>query len=235
MSEPKAVYKTSNLVLTSPVPAGATVTQTFAEHEKRRRQNGWKCYNGGVDWAVPTGTPIKAAAVGTITKAGYDGTGYGVHVRIQHGSDYLTLYGHLASFCVRIGQHVEAGEVIGHSDNTGNSTGPHLHFELRKNNVPVDPEPLLAAVPVATTTGEPATVSGDAPAGIPVDMEFVGAVSSLRLRSGPVTNYDVLGWAGEGNRVRVKRLHCNPVWAELEDGSFCAVQIGDDVFLQPVE
>lgn len=126
-----------------PVPSNSIVTQTFAEHVHRAQVNGWQYYYGGIDWAVVTGTPVKAAQDGTILDLRTDATGYGTHVRIQHAEGYLTIYGHMQDFAVQKGQTVTAGTVIGRSDNTGNSTGPHLHFELRKNNVPIDPAPLL--------------------------------------------------------------------------------------------
>lgn len=234
MSELKADYNAkAAFKLISPVPAGSIVTQTFAEHEQRRKDKNLKYYNGGIDYGVPTGTPIKAAASGVVKQAGHDTTGYGVHVRIDHGGGYLSLYGHLDTTCVRVGQHVNAGDIVGISDSTGNSTGPHLHFELRKGGAPVDPEPLLMTD--AAGAGETEDAKDVSLPGIPVDLEFVVAVASLRRRSGPGTTYSELGQVRSGDRVRVKRLHCNPVWVELEDGSFCALQIGDEVFLKPVE
>lgn len=126
-----------------PVPPNSIVTQTFAEHVARARAHGWQYYNGGIDWAVVTGTPIMAAQSGKVSDLRRDGTGYGVHVRVQHEDGYLTIYAHLANFSVSVGDRVELGDVVGLSDNTGNSTGPHLHFELRHNNKPIDPQPLL--------------------------------------------------------------------------------------------
>lgn len=126
-----------------PVPRTAVITQTFSEHVRRAQANGWKNYNGGIDWAIPTGTPIKAAQKGTVKRVRPDATGYGNHVIIQHDEGYETVYAHLMDFGVSVGNTVKAGDMIGRSDNTGNSTGPHLHFELRKDGLPVDPMPLL--------------------------------------------------------------------------------------------
>lgn len=127
-----------------PVPPTTVVTQTFAEHVHRAQVNKWQNYTGGIDWAVPTGTPIRAAQAGQVTRVVNDGTGYGVYVRIQHDEDYQTLYAHLMDAIVVVGQTVEPGDVIGRSDSTGNATGPHLHFEVRQNGVAIDPAPLLA-------------------------------------------------------------------------------------------
>ena len=90
------------------------------------------------------GKPIIAAASGTITTAGDNGNGYGIYVVIDHGKDsngkkYTTLYGHCSSILVKKGQYVEAGQVIGYVGSTGQSTGPHLHFEIRINNTPTNP------------------------------------------------------------------------------------------------
>lgn len=130
--------------LVYPVPAQyvAAVSQTYAEHVARNLPN----YNGGIDWAIPTHTRVTAAARGTVTRCGEDGSGYGTHVRVQHDDGTMTIYAHLASYTVKVGQALEAGDLIGLSDSTGNSTGPHLHFELRKNGKAIDPAPLFAAL-----------------------------------------------------------------------------------------
>lgn len=132
--------------LTYPVLHTAPVTQTFAEHEAFRVSHGWKYYNGGIDFAVTAGTPVRAAADGVVSIARMDNTGYGLHVRIYHDDGYLSLYGHLSGWLARVGQAVRAGDIIGHSGNTGNSTGPHLHFELRHNGSAIDPSPYFEAV-----------------------------------------------------------------------------------------
>ena len=96
--------------------------------------------HNGVDWAAPTGTPVLAAAAGTITRAG-DGGGYGNVVYIDHGSGTETRYAHLNAFApnARRGAQVSAGDVIGYVGTTGRSTGPHLHFELRVAGKPINP------------------------------------------------------------------------------------------------
>jgi len=158
-----------------PVPASSVVTQTFAEHVHAARLNGWTNYNGGVDWAVPTGTPIVAAQAGQVNAARRDATGYGTHLRIQHEDGYETIYGHMLDFAVKVGDKIGMGQVIGRSDNTGNSTGPHLHFELRKNGVPIDPMLLLTAQ--AAEEEAPAIEPG----------EWVYLRPFYNLRAGPST------------------------------------------------
>lgn len=92
----------------------------------------------GIDIAVPEGTPVRAAKGGTVIMASYNG-GYGNYTCIDHGSGLSTCYAHQSQFGVSSGQQVNQGQVIGYSGNTGASTGPHLHFEVRINGAAVDP------------------------------------------------------------------------------------------------
>jgi murein DD-endopeptidase MepM/ murein hydrolase activator NlpD len=96
----------------------------------------------GVDLAAPMGTPVSAATGGTITHAGPAGT-YGNLVMIKHDNGFETRYAHLSTVDVKQGQRVEAGELVGKVGSTGYSTGPHLHFEVRKDGKTMDPGPLL--------------------------------------------------------------------------------------------
>jgi murein DD-endopeptidase MepM/ murein hydrolase activator NlpD len=97
-----------------------------------------KHFHTGVDIAGPNGTPIWAAAAGVVTLY-YDSTGYGLHALLLHPGGYQTLYGHMSGFAAGNGQIVAQGQVIGYEGSTGNSTGPHLHFEVRYNGSPVNP------------------------------------------------------------------------------------------------
>jgi murein DD-endopeptidase MepM/ murein hydrolase activator NlpD len=92
----------------------------------------------GLDIAVPVGTPIKTTMDGRVVHAGWNNQGYGNLVIVENG-DTRTYYAHLSSIPVSVGDTVRAGTTIGLSGNTGNSTGPHLHYEIRKNKVPIDP------------------------------------------------------------------------------------------------
>lgn len=89
-------------------------------------------FHTGIDYACPLNTPILASADGTVVFAGWDKTGYGNMVIVQHSQDCATLYAHLGSIHVSVGEKVKQGYLLGHSGSTGNSTGPHLHFEARK-------------------------------------------------------------------------------------------------------
>jgi murein DD-endopeptidase MepM/ murein hydrolase activator NlpD len=102
-------------------PIGGTITQRFA----------W--YHQGLDIATAIGTPVLAADSGTVTIAGWpDNSGYGNRVMIDHGNGFTTLYAHLSKISVVAGQTVNRGDRIGAEGSTGRSTGPHLHFEIRK-------------------------------------------------------------------------------------------------------
>jgi murein DD-endopeptidase MepM/ murein hydrolase activator NlpD len=98
----------------------------------------WGRLHAGVDLAAPIGTPIHAADGGTVRYAGWM-DGYGNYTCIQHTATISTCYGHQSAIGVRVGQAVRQGQVIGAVGNTGHSTGPHLHFEVRINGAPVDP------------------------------------------------------------------------------------------------
>jgi murein DD-endopeptidase MepM/ murein hydrolase activator NlpD len=99
--------------------------------------------HSGMDLAVPTGTSVRAALPGTVTVSTYNRGGYGYYVMIDHGSGLSTLYGHNSQLLARVGQTVEAGDVIALSGSTGRSTGPHLHFEVRINGERTNPRSYL--------------------------------------------------------------------------------------------
>jgi Peptidase family M23 len=95
----------------------------------------------GTDYAAPTGTPVHAAGDGRVSFAGWRG-GYGNALMLAHGSSVSTLYGHMSRFArnIRVGSHVQQGEVIGYVGMTGLATGPHLHYEYLMNGVHKNPQ-----------------------------------------------------------------------------------------------
>ena len=103
----------------------------------------WGRLHAGTDVGVPIGTTVRASRGGQVMVAGWVG-GYGNCVMIDHGDGVVTVYGHLNECLVSVGQYVNQGETIALSGNTGRSTGPHLHFEIRIGGAAVDPEPYLA-------------------------------------------------------------------------------------------
>lgn len=122
-----------------PLPQSYTITSLFGYREDPF--TGEVAYHGGTDIAAPGGTPILAAADGTVSIAnGTDSWGgsYGYHVKIGHADSFETLYAHCSSICVTEGQQVKQGEVIAYVGTTGSSTGNHLHFEVRQNGERMD-------------------------------------------------------------------------------------------------
>ena len=102
----------------------------------------WGRLHAGIDVGVPVGTTVRASRAGRVVTAGWVG-GYGYCVIIDHGDGVSTRYGHLSQTIATVGQYVDQGEQIALSGNTGRSTGPHLHFEIRINGEAVDPAPYL--------------------------------------------------------------------------------------------
>jgi murein DD-endopeptidase MepM/ murein hydrolase activator NlpD len=96
----------------------------------------------GIDIAVPPGTPVRAAGGGSVSEAGYNAD-YGLFVLLRHPSGYETMYGHMSRLIAAEGDEVQAGEVIGLSGNSGRSTAPHLHFEIRRDAKSIDPLELV--------------------------------------------------------------------------------------------
>ncbi len=93
----------------------------------------------GMDFTSPKGTPIYATGSGKVIRADNRSSGYGKHIRIDHGFGYVTLYAHLSKYNVRKGQKVKRGDLIGYVGSTGRSQAPHLHYEVRYNKNPVNP------------------------------------------------------------------------------------------------
>lgn len=103
----------------------------------------WGTTHYGLDFAAPIGTPIYAAADGVVIEAG-PASGFGLWVRIEHADGTITVYGHMQDFSVREGEHVKAGEQIARTGNRGQSTGPHLHFEVwEPGGRKINPKPWL--------------------------------------------------------------------------------------------
>jgi len=116
--------------------SGGRLSSSFGRRSAPTK--GASTYHQGVDWAVPRGTAVYASSGGTVTKAGW-GSGYGYVVYIKHPDGRETRYAHLNKVLVSSGQTVKQGQKIALSGNTGRSTGPHLHFELRINGTAVNP------------------------------------------------------------------------------------------------
>lgn len=130
----------SNSVVPAPTGAASAAGFVWPVHGLLTSSFGWRWgrMHEGIDLAVPNGTPVVSAAAGTVIVAGWMG-GYGNLVVVDHGGGLATAYGHNTSVTVGVGQSVAQGQLIAYSGNTGHSTGPHLHFEVRVNGGAVDP------------------------------------------------------------------------------------------------
>lgn len=130
-------YKKAAITLNLIKPVSGVITSRFGARSSIRVSN-----HTGLDIGASSGTPIKAAAGGTVTFSGYKGS-YGYMVVISHGNGLETYYGHCSKLYATTGQEVNQGEVIAAVGNTGNSTGPHLHLEIRINGVAYNPQNYL--------------------------------------------------------------------------------------------
>ena len=117
-------------------PVEGQITGSFGE--RIDPFNGEGAFHSGVDISSYVGSPVFAPADGTVTFADFMG-GYGRAAIVDHGHGISTRYGHLSSFAVTAGQHIQRGDTIGYVGLSGRSTGPHLHYEVRINDVPVNP------------------------------------------------------------------------------------------------
>lgn len=204
------------------------VTQDYGEKDTSD-------FHTGIDYACPIGTPILASEEGYVFKAGYDHTGYGYCVIIQHPDGNATLYAHLASGfpLVYNGKRVKRSEMIGYSASTGNSTGPHLHFEARKNandyKSHFDPEtlPLHSSIEApAETEITPLPSPLKDPAALLEAVE-ISAPSGAKAFNEEFSDYNVLkkgtklSYTGETQK-RNGYTYCkvipDPVWIAVNDG-----------------
>ncbi|MER8426155.1 M23 family metallopeptidase [Mesorhizobium sp. M1403] len=123
------------LPLANPAP-GHSVTSPFGVRTDPIL--GTAALHSGMDFRAPVGMPAKVTAAGVVVKAGWNG-GYGRMVEVDHGNGFVTRYGHLSKIDVAVGQKLDAGDIIGKTGNSGRSTGPHLHYEVRHNGEAIDP------------------------------------------------------------------------------------------------
>jgi murein DD-endopeptidase MepM/ murein hydrolase activator NlpD len=144
----RPITATGPAALLPPLTPPAPITQPFGCTPFPAEPPAPWCPSGhvhtGVDLAAATGTPVHAAAAG-IAEVVASASGYGIHVLLHHDPALLTLYGHLSAVAVRSGDAIAPGQVIGWVGSTGLSTGPHLHFEVRRDGRPADPLPMLPA------------------------------------------------------------------------------------------
>jgi murein DD-endopeptidase MepM/ murein hydrolase activator NlpD len=133
-------------------PVGGGIASAFGW-----RSNPWPEFHKGLDLEADYGTPVHATAAGTVVSAGWEG-GFGIKVDIDHGNGYHTWYAHLSRATVAAGTVVTKGQPIALSGSTGESTGPHLHYQVMYQGQAIDPQPFLNGVPakiIATLPDQP--------------------------------------------------------------------------------
>jgi len=194
-----------------PVAKSIRITQNFGENpQDYPKTNG----HNGIDYGAPSGTRVVAAAAGQVVRAELDTetaqnskAGYGLHVRIQHPDNILTIYAHLGDLLVQTGQMVQMGDLIGLSDDTGRSTGPHLHFEVRTGIAllnAIDPAPFI--VDRIPKTGKILAV------------QITPEGNGLRVRSGPGTSNSIVRQLKMGDKLEILGFAGSDVWLRVEDG-----------------
>jgi murein DD-endopeptidase MepM/ murein hydrolase activator NlpD len=129
------------LPIANPAP-GQSVTSGFGV--RRDPLIGRPAFHAGIDFRASVGVPVRASGAGTVIKAGWNG-GYGRMVEIDHGNGLTTRYAHMSRLKVAEGDTVAAGAVIGHAGSSGRSTGPHLHYEVRRNGKATNPVRFISA------------------------------------------------------------------------------------------
>ena len=185
------------------------VTQRFGE--KITDPAGHK----GIDYALNMGTPVLAAMDGKVSRAAQITGGYGTHVVIDHEGGLQTVYAHLSRMSVPLGASVLEGQLIGYSGNTGNSTGPHLHFEVRAEGKAVDPEPLLHPRSFSSGSADSRRVR----------------VPLLYVRSGPGTEYPIVDSLRQGEQVS-GNLTAETVWLKIGPSRWIAVRYQGEDFCE---
>ncbi len=197
----------AGLKLLYPVKSTFPITQHFGENPQW-----YPLTNGhnGIDWGIPLRTPVYATLPGKVVRVAPDNSGYGNHIRISHDNNLLSLYGHLDErhyALVKVDDIVEAGQHIAFSGNTGRSTGPHLHFEVREGSTAFDPEPYLSEninIPPAKTLFKARV--------LPTTQPF------LNIRSGPGVLYPVIGKLNPGDEMEVIDIGGETVWLQTKKG-----------------
>jgi murein DD-endopeptidase MepM/ murein hydrolase activator NlpD len=138
-------------------PVEGRVASSFGERQDPI--NGEGAFHSGIDIDAPYGTPVRAAGDGDVTGAEM-AAGYGREVELDHGHGLMTLYGHLSAMAVFAGEHVSRGQIIGYVGQSGRATGPHLHYEVRVRNVPVNPHKYLRMTYEQASSAEPTSLAG---------------------------------------------------------------------------
>jgi hypothetical protein len=240
-----------------PCPSWCVTTRDFEGHIQYAKENGYcwlpsqkNCsngyYYGGLDKApaymrAAEDIPIVAPISGKANLQNQGAIGYGLHVRIKSDDGLeLDILGHLSRTTIADGQYVEQGQQVGWMGSTGNSTGKHIHWEVRVNGIPVDPEGLLTETqtpPIPPVTGN--SLFDDLKDCKPVFCRVI--IPNLRVRNGPDddnTKYPMLYWLSKGATRPALQLLVNEQgeqWVMIGYNEWICYVQGDDVYLERVE
>ncbi|SFT72221.1 peptidoglycan DD-metalloendopeptidase family protein [Mesorhizobium sp. YR577] len=209
-------------------PVNGVLTSTFGP--RRHPILGRVLLHKGVDWKAPIGTPVMAAFDGTIEYAG-DGKGYGNVIRIAHGNGKTTAYAHLSRFenGVQPGLAVKAGDTIGFVGTTGLSTGPHLHFELYMNGVPINP--LETAVAQATPSTDPDGAAVEILVNRIIHVESAGNARAKNSRSSATG----LGQFINSTWIRMMRTYRPDLFQSMSSSALLALRFDPTISREMVE
>ncbi len=202
-------------------PFQDTFVMTQAFGETITNPNG----HTGLDYGLPIGTAVLAAAEGTVVKVANDPKGYGLHIILEHQSGLQTLYAHLSRCAAWKGQSMRAGELLGRSGTSGNSTGPHLHFEVRLEGKPIDPLPLLTASNVQIPPQQAAAASK-------ANKKWKVSCEMLNIRSGPGIGAPIIGRIREGTAVPELAV-VETRWIRIADGEWVAAIYNGQSLMAP--
>ena len=199
------------------------VTQEYGENPGDYARFGMIAHNG-IDFGCVSGTNVLASASGTVEHATFDDGGYGFYVTIKHAGGLTSVYAHLSQIRVQPGVLVKTGQLIGQSGSTGNSTGPHLHFEVRRQGLEgngyhgaVDPRPLIEWPGDEPDEPIPHVVPGK------IVRSGVVVVESLNVRGGPGTGYPIMAMLRKGDKLDLRELKEMEVWGMIEPGRWVAL------------
>jgi len=209
-------------------PVNGVLTSTFGP--RRHPILGRVLLHKGVDWKAPIGTPVMAAFDGTVEYAG-DGKGYGNVIRIAHGNGKTTAYAHLSRFQdgVQAGLAVKAGAIIGFVGTTGLSTGPHLHFELYMNGVPINP--LETVVAQATPSTDPDGAAVEILVNRIIHVESAGNARAKNSRSSATG----LGQFINSTWIRMMRTYRPDLFQSMSTSALLALRFDPTISREMVE
>jgi hypothetical protein len=201
------------MILLRPVPNNFRITQEFGVNPQwYPKTNG----HNGIDYGTPVGSIVRAAADGQVIRADIDSetvrnpkSGYGYQIRIQHSNGSVTIYAHFEEngFLVKTGDVVNVGQPIGRSGNTGNSTGPHLHFELRTH------------AGIASAVNPSSFIKDEIPSDVGLlKVTVTEAGSGLRVRLGPSIQTAIVRQLLPGDSVTALGFDGPDIWLRIQDG-----------------